>query len=394
MSRIVFVTWDGGGNLAPALAIARELAWRGHRTAFLGEATQRPATEAAGQAFTGFTPRPQPAAPPATAAERQHQLMAGTWLNMSLADDLVTMLAREPADAVVIDCMLAGVLARSAEFGAPTAVLVPGLYHSVLPVRDAMLAAGLGLLAQPGVPAPDPATMKWENKDLVLVTTLHELDGVTADPAPNVRYVGPAFASPPAPQHWRLPWPAGDPRPLILASLSTMPGQTTPALLQHVLNALAGLPAHVLMTTSAVPPGTLTPPPNAAVTAWLPHQAILPSTSLMITHGGHGSVTAALANGVPLVCIPGPGADQPIIAERVEALGAGTTVVRQAPASELHDAARHVLATRSYQQAARRLARIIKQQDGAAIGASALQDFAAQPQQARLRRSREPRRRH
>jgi len=53
--------------------------------------------------------------------------MSGTWLNMSLADDLVATLACEPADAVVIDGMLAGVLARSAEFGAPTAVLVPGL---------------------------------------------------------------------------------------------------------------------------------------------------------------------------------------------------------------------------------------------------------------------------
>jgi UDP:flavonoid glycosyltransferase YjiC (YdhE family) len=38
-----------------------------------------------------------------------------------------------------------------------------------------------------------------------------------------------------------------------------------------------------------------------------------------------------------------------------------------------------VLATRSYRQAARRLARIIGQHDGAAAGASALQDFAAQP---------------
>ena len=129
--------------------------------------------------------------------------MAGTWLNMSLADDLAAMLAREPADAVVIDCMLAGVLARSAEFGAPAAVLVPGLYHSVLPVRDAMLAAGLGLLARAGLSAPDPAAMRWENKDLVLVTSLHELDGVTADLAPNVRYVGPAFAWPPAPRGWR-----------------------------------------------------------------------------------------------------------------------------------------------------------------------------------------------
>ena len=76
---------------------------------------------------------------------------------MSPADDLVAVLAREPADAVVIDCMLAGVLGRSAESGAPTAVLVHGLYHCVLPVRDAMLAAGIGLLAQAGLPPPTPS---------------------------------------------------------------------------------------------------------------------------------------------------------------------------------------------------------------------------------------------
>src|SRR5271166_3181896 len=164
MSRIAFVTWNGGGNLAPALAIAQELHRRGHRAVFLGEDTQRPAVEAAGLAFTGYTQHPPPAGPPATAAERQRLLMSGTWLNMRLADDLVATLACEPADAVVIDCMLAGVLARSAEFGAPAAVLVPGLYHSVLPVRDAMLAAGIGLLAQAGLPAPDTAAMKWKTR--------------------------------------------------------------------------------------------------------------------------------------------------------------------------------------------------------------------------------------
>ena len=41
MSRIRFVTWDGGGNLGPALAIARELARRGPRAAFLGHDTPR-----------------------------------------------------------------------------------------------------------------------------------------------------------------------------------------------------------------------------------------------------------------------------------------------------------------------------------------------------------------
>ena len=41
MSRILFVTFDGGGNQRPALGIARELAIRGHTVAFLGHESQR-----------------------------------------------------------------------------------------------------------------------------------------------------------------------------------------------------------------------------------------------------------------------------------------------------------------------------------------------------------------
>jgi hypothetical protein len=135
MSRIVFVTWDGGGNLVPALGIARELHQRGHKAAFLGQQTQRYAIEAAGRSFTAYALRGPSAGPPATAAERQRLLIRDTWLNTGLADDLVAMLARDPADSVVIDCMLAGALARSGEFTAPAAVLVHGL--------AAALAAGI-----------------------------------------------------------------------------------------------------------------------------------------------------------------------------------------------------------------------------------------------------------
>ena len=34
MSEILFVTWDGGGNVPPALGIATELAARGHTVRF------------------------------------------------------------------------------------------------------------------------------------------------------------------------------------------------------------------------------------------------------------------------------------------------------------------------------------------------------------------------
>jgi len=50
----LFVTWDGGGNLPPALGLARELARRGHGVTFLGHAQQRSRIEAAGFPFDAF----------------------------------------------------------------------------------------------------------------------------------------------------------------------------------------------------------------------------------------------------------------------------------------------------------------------------------------------------
>ncbi|MDX6685878.1 MAG: hypothetical protein QOF86_2006, partial [Baekduia sp.] len=43
MASLLFVTWDGGGNVPPALGIAAELETRGHDVAFLGHAHQAPA---------------------------------------------------------------------------------------------------------------------------------------------------------------------------------------------------------------------------------------------------------------------------------------------------------------------------------------------------------------
>ena len=71
----------------------------------------------------------------------------------------------------------------------------------------------------------------------------------------------------------------------------------------------------------------------------IPHQAVLPHASLVISRGGHGSVTAALAHEVPLVCVPGTGADQRAVAARVAALGADKMISRDTLAGELRDAA-------------------------------------------------------
>ena len=48
MAEILFVTWDGGGNVPPALGIAAELQRRGHEVRFLGHAVNSAPLTAAG----------------------------------------------------------------------------------------------------------------------------------------------------------------------------------------------------------------------------------------------------------------------------------------------------------------------------------------------------------
>ena len=51
MSSILFVTWDGGGTVPPATALAHELVRRGHAVRFLGHPSQEEALLAEGFAF-------------------------------------------------------------------------------------------------------------------------------------------------------------------------------------------------------------------------------------------------------------------------------------------------------------------------------------------------------
>jgi hypothetical protein len=47
-------------------------------------------------------------------------------------------------------------------------------------------------------------------------------------------------------------------------------------------------------------------PENAVVVRYVPHGEVLPAAAATVTHAGHGTIAAALAHGVPLVCLPHP----------------------------------------------------------------------------------------
>jgi UDP:flavonoid glycosyltransferase YjiC (YdhE family) len=78
---------------------------------------------------------------------------------------------------------------------------------------------------------------------------------------------------------------------------------------------------------------------------------VLPHASLVVTHAGLGTVSAALAFGVPMVCLP-LGRDQPLTAARVEAVGAGRILAPAAPVETVRAAIADVLADGRYRAAA------------------------------------------
>jgi UDP:flavonoid glycosyltransferase YjiC (YdhE family) len=61
-------------------------------------------------------------------------------------------------------------------------------------------------------------------------------------------------------------------------------------------------------------------PPNVRIARHVDQGDVLPRCRAVVSHGGSGTVLAALAHGLPSVLLP-IGADQPENADRCEALG-------------------------------------------------------------------------
>ena len=92
MAEIVVVTWDGGGNVPPALAIARELGGaRARRPGARATASQREAVEAAG--VHGRRRRARRGSSPPAAAHSDRELIA-TFGDRGTGRDLAAELAR------------------------------------------------------------------------------------------------------------------------------------------------------------------------------------------------------------------------------------------------------------------------------------------------------------
>ncbi len=413
--RVLQAFWDGGGNVAPQLAIATTLVERGHEVTFLGSTCQREKVEATGARFRAYAHAPDhDASSPDTDLLRdweaktpigafgrvRDRLMFGP--SLLFARDVLEALEDEPADVVAWDYLLGGCGIGAESAGVRSVALV----HTVYPVptrgvppfglglplargvlgstRDAVLRPMLGRMFRPGLKAANRAREELglprqrtpydqlTEADLALVLTSLAFDFAAAAPQPaNVRYTGVVSGSGAA-TGWESPWEPGDERPLVVASFSTTYMDQSD-LARRAVAALAELPVRGLLTTGpAIDPAALPLAENVEVREFVPHSAVLPEASAAITHAGLGTVHTALAAGVPLVCIP-DGRDQPDNAARVVHHGAGVRVGRGVSAEKLGRAVEEVLGDPSYKRSAEHLAEVLSHEDGATRAAEEIE---------------------
>jgi UDP:flavonoid glycosyltransferase YjiC (YdhE family) len=420
----LFVLWAGGGNVPPQLTLARRLVARGHRVRMLAPAVLRESIEAAGIAFEPYREAPEhdESVPErslvrdfearskagAIAASRDNLVAA---MARPVAADVLATLERGSADVVAFDFLLAGGLFAAEKAAVPAAMLIHTIYPFPAPSLPpfgmgwAPMGGPLGKLREPigrlvyrrvyGGPLLSPfnevrAGLGLEpfrafdeylkRVDRALVLTSAAFDFPARLPA-NVEYVGPQLELLTPTPGWESPWPAGDDRPLVVVGLSTT-HQAHDPMLERIVAALATLPIRALVTTGGA---TLrsTPPANVHVARFVPHAQVLPEAAAVVTHAGLGTVHAALAHGLPLVCLP-IGRDQPDNAARVQWHGAGLRLSPRSSPGVIGAAVARVLREPAFAASARRLAAAFTEERPADRGPNALEAVAGKAESTRV----------
>lgn len=394
------------GNAQPQLAVTRHLVERGHDVRVLAHRAARERVQATGAEFVAF----ERALPDLDFSRRESDTLrdwqartrVGAGLRvlrngvfafvLDVSRDCAEQLAERSADVVVYDWMLtgAGVAAESA--GVPAVALVhcpypfpvpgvPPLFTGLRPMRgwigagrDRLLGTVAGRILATGLPLLNKARAerglapldRWERQLLaahaIYMMSAPELDFTSrGQMPPNVRFVGPAFE--PYPHEWRSPWPEENDDPLVVISLSTS-YMDQQGLAQRILDAIDDLPVRALLTAGpALDAKALRMPANTRSIEYVPHRSVFPHAALVITHAGWQTINAALADGVPLLCIP-DGRDQPDNAARVLVAGAGLRASKHAPPRKLRRAITRALGDPMLKQGAEAMATALAQSDG------------------------------
>jgi len=392
--RILVAAFGDAGHVFPAIGLGKALAARGHEVVIETWEERRAAVEGEGLGFAAAEEYRMFPPPDPQSEEGQHAAEAALAL-MPLLEDF-------RPHVVVSDILTLAPTLAAERAGIPLATLIPHIYPVVEPglpffaigLRPSRTRLGrviwragheralkIGLeqgrndlnfqRGRLGLPAID-RFHGGISPDLALVATYPQLEYPRRWPS-GVEITGPMTFELPHPEI-ELP-PGKD--PLVLVAPSTAHDSDN-HLVRTALAALADEPVRVVATTNRVAPQRpIEVPANAKLVEWLSYSQLMPAASLVVSHGGHGTVARALGTGTPVLVSPIIG-DMSETAMRVAWAGAGLSLPwRLCRPIPLQWAARRLLHEPGFAAKAQEIAAWGRENDGATRGAKLVEWLAA-----------------
>lgn len=390
--RFLVAAFGDPGHVFPAISLGRALRGRGHEVTIETWEERRGAVEGAGLGFAAAEEYRMFPPPDPDSADGAHAAEA--------ARALLPLLEELRPDAVVSDILTLAPSLAAERVGVPLATLIPHIYPVVEPGlpffaiglqpprtqlgravwRSGQRALDIGLehgrrdLNTQRARLDLPPLERFHggiSPDLALVGTFPQLEYPRQWPA-SVEITGPLTFEVPHPE---IELPPGE-EPLVLVAPSTAHDSGN-HLVRTALAALAREPVRVVATTNrVVPQSPIEVPDNAVLVDWLSYSQLMPLASLVISHGGHGTVARALGAGTPVLISPIIG-DMSETAMRVAWAGCGLSLPwRLCRPTPLRWAARQMLAEPSFAERAGELAAWATANDGAERAAGLVEDLA------------------
>lgn len=359
--KLVFAVVDGGGNVPPQVAVARELQARGAQVVVVGHHGIRNRVQAAGLVFEPFSggrhfdPTIRRSLP---AIMTDFARMSA---DRGLGRCVVEAVQRHRADAVVVDMILTGGIREIVNAGIPPIVFVHCFYRAVQDLAASPVGWFLRLRGTDALAAQHRGLLQ-------IVSARADLDPVRG--APPVCHTGVIWQGVPS-----AAVRTTVPRVLISLSTNAFAGQRR--MLQNILDAIAPVPLEATVTVGpGIDAAGLRVPRNASIHAWIDHDDVLATTSLLVGHGGHSTAMRALSFGVPQIVMPAnPMIDQKRVGAALERVGAGMLLPKHSGPERIRSAIEMILHADSYREAAGRLGAQIRQRNGAVVAADTICEF-------------------
>ena len=412
MARLGVFCFPGTGHLYPMTALARRLEERGHKLVIFGIADSAAIVRASGIEFSQIGADDYPPGTLRALDQRLSELkgLATFRFTVERVRNTTRMVLRDGPRAVreagceallVDEADMGGNVAEHLGLPFVSLAFFPPLIHTdrIPPfcfgwkagpdvfsrVRNRMGLRLLRRVANPIFQVMNRQRAAWGLKPLKrstdMLSTLAQiaqlprgLEFATAPRSENLYYTGPWVDARQRPTV-EFPWERLDGRPLVYASLGTLQnGSEKP--FRTIAEACCGLDVQLVLSLG----GGMEPERlgqlqgNPVVVKYAPQLELVKRAAAIITHAGLNTVLETLAEGVPMVALP-QGNDQPGVAARVAASGAGVVLTRRkATVANVRKAVRSVLEDRRYAEAAKRLQAEINAVDGLARAAEVIEE--------------------